>query len=535
MEQPFSVSADQLKVVVVDDSQMMLTVCEEMLMSNKITSMTFNDPKQALQAIYDMPELHILITDYNMPFLTGTELIARVRQVHADVETVLMTGFANEEIMLNAIKQQVHYFLEKPLEQQQLTNLTERILSSVSHRIAHHQLHEQLLKTNIELSERQQLQENIFNSVSDAVLLTNEKGDVLMFNPAAQDIVSQVKMSTNIADLLVQPSPNSWSELISQALDASTTVKSDTQPLSDLDKYFTVKMSAFFYQQQQRFTVVIEDVSRQHQMRVLLKSERDKLEKDLMKKTQHLIAAKEKAEFANRAKTEFLANMSHELRTPMHAILSFSNFASKRLKKEKNSLSSEAYDKLFGFLDRIQVSGSRLLKLLNALLDLSKLEAGKYEIKPKTQDFLPVLAVSLQELDSLIIDKKLTIIKQIPEQLPPCYFDESAMTMVLINLLSNAIKFSVSEANIVIKITILADARLEFLILNHGVTIPNSELETIFDSFKQSSNTDNGSGGTGLGLAISKKIILAHNGRIWAKPDLKNEACFVFQIPMTIN
>ena len=532
MQEPYQVCADQLKVVVVDDSQMMLTLCQEMLLSNDIKSQTFSDPQQALSSIYEMAELHILITDYNMPHMTGTELIASVRQVHTDVETVLMTGFANEEIMLNAIKQQVHYFLEKPLEQAQLSALADRILSSVSHRIAHNQLHEQLLKTNIELSERQQLQENIFNSVSDAVLMTDGVGDVLMFNPAAKEIIPNITENNNITMLLVEPSLGPWQELINAVVQDNENVQCDTQPIADPDRIFSVKMSFFQYQGEQRITVVIEDVSRQFKMRQMLKSERDKLEAELNKKTEHLIAAKEKAEFANRAKSEFLANMSHELRTPMHAILSYSNFARKRITKQSTDPDCENTSKLHGYIERIQISGNRLLKLLNALLDLSKLEAGKYEIQRKKQDFTALLNVALAELQSLISEKNLVIEKNIPNDVPLINFDESALTLVLINLLSNAIKFSNPESKIVIQITVI-DARLfQFLILNKGISIPDNEIESIFASFKQSSNTDNGSGGTGLGLAICKKVIKAHDGRIWAKANLTNEACFVFQLPI---
>ena len=530
MKQIFKIPLNQLKVLVVDDSTMMLLLCKQLLENLGIQCETYGDPQDAIDLIEKMPKLHILITDYNMPVITGTELIVKAKITHIDVATVLMTGFANEEVMLSAIRAQVDYFLEKPLEQKDLKKLIERILISVNHRHSHNQLYEQLIRSNNELSEKKKLQQNIFNSVSDVILVTSETGDVLMFNPAATSLFTQDLQDINIAMLLVTPESNRWRDIIVSVVKDGVNIVFESQPIGHPDKILSVKISPFQYNSQPRLTLVIENISSRFKSRRALNKDRNNLILDLEKNTQNLIKEKEKAELANKSKSEFLANMSHELRTPMHAILSFNRFTIKRISKLSESIDAKEYEKINDFLDRIQVSGTRLLHLLNTLLDLSKLEAGKYEINPSIQDFNPILVNSLNELESLIVEKNINIIKKIEDFLPQVNFDADSITLVIINLLSNAIKFSENNSAIEINITAIDDSILQFSILNYGIEIPSNEIKSIFESFKQSSNTENGSGGTGLGLSICKNIIDANNGKIWAEDNLKNSACFTFQI-----
>ena len=146
-----------------------------------------------------------------------------------------------------------------------------------------------------------------------------------------------------------------------------------------------------------------------------------------------LIEAKNRAEIANKEKTRFLANMSHELRTPMHAILSFSRLANRRVTDEKVS----------GFLDNIEKSGQRLTGLINSLLDLSKIEAGKTDVNYSQQNFYQIAQQCISHIDSLLHEKNLTLELESDELVEAC-LDPELITQVLINLLSNAIKYSPS-------------------------------------------------------------------------------------------
>ena len=180
-------------------------------------------------------------------------------------------------------------------------------------------------------------------------------------------------------------------------------------------------------------------------------------------------------------------------------------------------------------------SGLRLLELLNALLDLAKLESGKLELKPSRGDLTQIIRQSQAELGSLFEAKQLELIVDCQSKSPCAVFDRERLMQVFINLLSNAIKFSPKESTIEVTI---ADSNLpergpafHCTVSDKGVGIPEAELETIFDKFTQSSKTDTGAGGSGLGLAICREIVHLHGGAIWAAASPSGGASVHFVIP----
>ena len=232
---------------------------------------------------------------------------------------------------------------------------------------------------------------------------------------------------------------------------------------------------------------------------------------------------KEAAERSNHAKSTFLANMSHELRTPMHGILSFAKFG-----QQKTETASK--EKLKSYFDEIHDSGSRLMTLLNDLLDLSKLESGKTTYSMRKGCLKETLALACSEMKAFSEEKGLTLFMDAPSSDTSGDFDAERILQVARNLLSNAIKFSEKGTTIRIKLDSAPDL-LRCEVSNRGVGIPQPELEAVFDKFVQSSKTRTGAGGTGLGLAISKEIIQQHQGRIWAENSTDGETIFTFEFP----
>ena len=233
------------------------------------------------------------------------------------------------------------------------------------------------------------------------------------------------------------------------------------------------------------------------------------------------------AEAATRQKSEFLSNMSHEFRTPMHAIINYTNLALRgvdRMDPEKTK----------HYLNNVTVSARRLLSLLNDILDLAKLDSGRFHCQIVSSSFEGVLDKTAAEVEGLLNAKGMRL-----ERLPStcsstANFDEGRMVQVLVNLLSNSIKFSPEGSVVTISLQdaeLQGEAALECRVRDRGVGIPLDELETIFDKFQQSRRTNNGSGGTGLGLAISRQIVGAHHGRIWAENNDEGGADMVICIP----
>ena len=237
------------------------------------------------------------------------------------------------------------------------------------------------------------------------------------------------------------------------------------------------------------------------------------------------VSQKEAVERAAKAKSEFLSNMSHELRTPMHAILGYSEICTTAVKE------GEDIEK---YLNNITTAGERLLILLNDLLDLAKMEAGRMEYKFEYADLSEVVEHALIELDPLIKAKKLEISVRLEEH-TAAHFDRAHLIQVLINLISNAIKFSNPGSQIGIDLSedrvSSGERGVRCRVADEGPGIPDDELEAVFDKFVQSKKTKTGKGGTGLGLAICDHIIKAHGGVIWAENARPHGAVFTFVVP----
>ncbi|AGF79492.1 PAS domain S-box [Desulfocapsa sulfexigens DSM 10523] len=233
---------------------------------------------------------------------------------------------------------------------------------------------------------------------------------------------------------------------------------------------------------------------------------------------------------ANRAKSEFLANMSHELRTPMNGILGYARLGIKR----HDTLPR---DKIKEYFTIIHESGSRLMGLLNNILDFSKLEVGKMRYNPQTCDLLPRIHQIVREIKASATEKGLEINIECSRGQVAAFCDKDKISQVVRNLLSNAIKFSHTNSVISVQcIEITSQASTlnqQITISNHGAPIPNDELDTIFDKFIQSSTTSTGAGGTGLGLAISRQIVEDHGGVIWAKNGDNDLVLFSFLLPIS--
>ena len=267
----------------------------------------------------------------------------------------------------------------------------------------------------------------------------------------------------------------------------------------------------------------VEEISKRVQSEKKINQYQDHLEELVEQRTADLQKAKLEAERANKEKSEFLANISHELRTPMHAILGFTRLSIDRFE----SLSSQKH---FEYLNKVQNSGQSLLRLLNDLLDLAKLEEKKVDYNFAKVSLSYLISLVISDFEAIFKTKMITVDFLPAEFDDTVNIDQEKMMQVLRNLVSNALKFSKEET--LVKFSVAKQQEnILFSIRDQGVGIPENELNTVFDKYAQSSKSRTNDSGTGLGLAICKAIITDHSGEIWAESNPTGGAIFRFTLP----
>ena len=230
---------------------------------------------------------------------------------------------------------------------------------------------------------------------------------------------------------------------------------------------------------------------------------------------------------ASKAKSDFLANMSHELRTPMNAILGF-------VEMVLDGIYGEVPPYLKEPLTDIQTNGKHLLRLINDVLDLSKIEAGRMDLvlaEYSVQDIVETVRASLQ---SLALEKGLEFVAAAQDDIPVALGDGKRITQCLMNLVGNALKFS-KRGSVAVWVERQGDDLL-YRVSDTGIGIPQHELENIFTEFQQVDTAITREfSGTGLGLNITKKFVEMHGGRIWVESELGKGSTFFFSIPLRVN
>ncbi|WP_339614186.1 HAMP domain-containing sensor histidine kinase [uncultured Parvibaculum sp.] len=230
---------------------------------------------------------------------------------------------------------------------------------------------------------------------------------------------------------------------------------------------------------------------------------------------QNLRRATEAAELANRAKTKFLANMSHELRTPLNAIIGFSEIMREEM---FGPVGTDVYK---NYAADIHDSGRHLLSVIDDILDISKIEAGRYTLEESELDLNEVIAWSIELTRPKAQEKRLNICREAPPHTPHFMGDQRALRQILLNLLSNAIKFTPEDGAIHVGLEKNPEGGLTLYVRDNGAGIPPENLKEVVEPFAQvGDTTSRDHGGTGLGLSITRSLAEMHGGSLTLESEL---------------
>ena len=349
------------------------------------------------------------------------------------------------------------------------------------------------------LADMRQRHELILNAAGDGIFGVDIEGRIVFANPACARMLRrrpEDMVGEDAGALIVSAAPDAHaaSPISATLKDGETRHARQIQLRRSDGSDFSAEMvvtPVYRLASNLRVVVVFHDISNQIQAQ------------------QQLLHAKEEAETASRAKSSFLANMSHELRTPLNAIIGFSETMTYEL---LGPLSNPRYRE---YAEHINLSGQHLLTLINDLLDLSKIEAGKLELAEETVDFRALVDGCQVLVRDLANSKALRIEVEIAPDLKAVYCDEQKLKQVLVNLLSNAVKFTDPGGHITVAARREPPDLLAIEVADTGVGIAPEQIEKVLMPFSQADDVHNREHkGTGLGLSLSKALVELHGGTL---------------------
>lgn len=387
------------------------------------------------------------------------------------------------------------------------------------------------------LRERESRLGNIVNSAMDAIITVNENQRIILFNKAAEQI-----FGCPGAEVLGQPLeqfiPPEFHTSHHEDIQRFGMTDITSRAMGHLGTQIALRANGESFpieasishteiEGKQLFTVILRDVTERKRMETALVEEREQLALRVEERTADLRQANAELARANRLKDEFLSSMSHELRTPLNAILILSESMEEGVYGPLNNKQIET-------LHTVTESGQHLLALINDILDLSKIEAGKLELQWGQVNVEQLCAAAIRLTREPALKKKLQLSVAMDSHYTLIEADERRLKQVLVNLLSNAVKFTPENGTIGLRVHDDPSGKaICFTVWDNGIGIATESISKLFQPFIQlDSSLSRRYGGTGLGLALVDRLIKAHGGTITVDSQLNKGSRFTFTLPI---
>ncbi len=366
----------------------------------------------------------------------------------------------------------------------------------------------------------------LFESLSDAVMVLDERNRIVDINPAGRALIgagANVRMIGQQAGDVLQPY---FGDLVTRYAEVSQGRSEIVWGAEPGQRHFVLRISPLT----DRFGTLTGRVFMLHEI-TELKHAAQQIEaqnRALRETNRQLAAARAQAEEANRLKTEFLATMSHELRTPLNSVIGYADLM-------LSGLMGPMPDKQTDYVARIMANGERLLALINDLLDISRIEAGRLVLLPASYDPRALLDAIRAQTLSLAEQRGLAFHTHVHTALPPLLVgDQKRLEQILVNLVGNALRFT-NTGSVSVRFDLTGEATWTITVADTGIGIPPHALEYIFEEFRQvDSSFTRDHGGTGLGLAIVRKLAMLMGGSVSVSSEVGQGSTFVVQLPVVV-
>ena len=511
------------KILVVDDDVFVREMISSILESSGYMTEMAENGREALEKCIADTDIDLIVSDVNMPEMDGIQLIKEVRNQGLDVPIIMVTGVSSISVAVDALSSgAIDYVLKDE-------GIEETIIITVKRALAKHQLKLQNLQLIADLAAKTTEQEDtlsylsaIINNMPDGLLVTNALTRITLANPALGRMYGvnetellgencQKVFSGNLAPLF---------EMVCSQIDHPVSVQ------VGLEGGRTGSAVAASIHKKQALSgkpaefignlVIVRDVTSEKEI--------------------------------ERMKDDFLSTVSHELRTPLTSVLGFTKVIRKKLDEvvfpqlpSGDAKIDRTVQQISDNIGIIVSEGERLTTLINDVLDLSKMEAGKIEWKQEPVMITEILEQAVAATTSLFENKGIVIIKNIVSGLPPVSCDRDRIVQVVINLLSNALKFT-DSGTVTVTARRMSDDEcpaengadyVTISITDTGIGIAEKDQKNVFEKFKQVGDTlTDRPKGTGLGLPICKQIVEHHGGKIWVESSLGQGSDFSFVLPL---
>ncbi|MFV7235713.1 response regulator [Flavobacterium sp. ZB4R12] len=529
-----------VKILLVDDLPENLFALEVILSNENYLCVKANSGNEALKILLHQQDFAIILIDVQMPIMDGFETVELIRQIEKlkHVPIIFLTASIDNSIQIFKGYQAgaVDYMI-KPLSPE---ILKAKVAIFVDLHKKNQELlvqAEQLKRLNTDLRAQKLLSEyslSLIEASHDPLFAISPEGKITDMNNASVKVtgISREKLiGTDFFDYFTEP--QKAREVYQKVFEKGSVSDSPLILRHKKGKLIDVLFNGSVYKDDREnvlgVVIVARDVTDQKRIATEL------IEARVFAELATAIAEEAKinaesatiiAENAVKAKQQFLSNMSHEIRTPMNAIIGFTKVV---LKTDLSTKQKE-------YLNAIKISGDALIVLINDILDLAKVDAGKMTFEKTPFKMKSSISAMLHLFETKIQEKNLKLVKEYDSKIPDVLVgDPVRLHQIILNLVSNAVKFT-AKGKITVSVNLLHEDEdkvvIEFAVTDTGIGISNEKIGTIFENFQQAtSETSRLYGGTGLGLAIAKQLIEPQGGSIRVKSTINEGSTFSFTLP----